>query len=192
MKNEVKVLKLLLENKERKYTIKQIAESLNMNYRIAYEKTSQLEKDRLINITKAGNAKSCEFSYRFDSRVFIAESERRDKLFKNKDFLVLYKRLAELQFLFIALLFGSYAKKSADNHSDIDIMAIGGDKKEISSALSLWPEKIHLTYLRYKDFIHMAKSREFTVVSEAIKNNIILIGIDEYYRLLEKCLMQKE
>jgi len=30
----------------------------------------------------------------------------------------------------------------------------------------------------------MAKSKEFTVVSEAIKNNIIFIGIEEYYRLL--------
>jgi hypothetical protein len=30
----------------------------------------------------------------------------------------------------------------------------------------------------------MSKSREFTVVSEALRNNIILIGIEEYYRLL--------
>jgi hypothetical protein len=30
----------------------------------------------------------------------------------------------------------------------------------------------------------MAKSKEFSVVSEVIKKNIILIGIEEYYRLL--------
>lgn len=31
----------------------------------------------------------------------------------------------------------------------------------------------------------MAKSRELTVVSEAMKKNIILIGIEDYYRVLE-------
>ena len=47
------------------------------------------------------------------------------------------------------------------------------------------PEKIHLTNVNYGNFINMAKSKEFTVVSEAIKNNIILNGIEEYYRLLK-------
>jgi len=94
------------------------------------------------------------------------------------------KRLFELQFPFIALLFGSHTKGKANKHSDIDLLTIGGDEKEIRSIISLWPEKIHLTAITYKDFIHMAKSREFTAVSEAVKNNIILVGIEEYYRLL--------
>jgi len=34
-------------------------------------------------------------------------------------------------------------------------------------------------------FSAMAKSKEFTVISEILKNNIILIGIEEYYRLLK-------
>ncbi len=63
-------------------------------------------------------------------------------------------------------------------------MTIGGNQKEITAAISLLPDKIHLTVLEYKDFIHMVKSKEFTVVSEALKNNTILLGIEEYYRLL--------
>ena len=105
-------------------------------------------------------------------------------LLKNKDLLVLHKRLSELQFQFIALLFGSHAKGKANKHSDIDLLTIDGDEKEIISIISLWPEKVHLTSVTYKEFIHMAKSREFTVVSEAIKGNIILVGIEEYYRLM--------
>jgi hypothetical protein len=31
----------------------------------------------------------------------------------------------------------------------------------------------------------MLKTKEFSVVSEAIKNNIILVGIEDYYRLME-------
>ena len=53
-------------------------------------------------------------------------------------------------------------------------------------------KKIHLTAVTYKDFIYMAKSKEFTVVSEAIKNNIILVGIEEYYRLLKNAGYQQD
>lgn len=185
MKSEIRILKQLLSNREERFTIKKIAESLKINYRIAYEKVMLLEKEGLIQIIKIGNYKTSAFTNKFDSKVFEAEFERKRDLFKNKDFLILHNRLAELKFSFIALLFGSQAKGTASKHSDIDILAIGGDEKEIKAALSLLPDKIHLTQVTYEDFITMAKSREFTVVSEAIKNNIILIGIEEYYRLMK-------
>ena len=185
MNSEIKILKLLLENKERGFTIKKIAESLKINYRIAYEKTMKLEKEGLIRITKTGNSKVCEFAYKFDSKVFEAEYFRREELFKNKNFLVLHNRLAEIKFPFIALLFGSYVKGKAGKYSDIDILTIGGDENEIKTVISLLPDKIHLTTLSYSSFINMAKSKEFTIVSEALKKNIILIGIEEYYRLLK-------
>ena len=182
---EIRILKLLLSNKENIFTIKKIADRTGINYRIVYEKIKSLEKEGLIKVTKTGNTKVCKFTNKFNDKVFKAEYERRKELFKNKDFLVLYKRLAKLQFPFVVLLFGSYAKGKATKGSDIDLLTIGGDEKEIRAVISLWPEKIHLTSVTCKDFIYMAKSKEFTVVSEAIKNNVILIGIEDYYRLLE-------
>ena len=106
-------------------------------------------------------------------------------MFQNKNFLVLHNRLSELNFVFIVLLFGSHAKGTANKHSDIDILTIGGNQREIKATLSLLPDKIHLTSITCEEFIHMAKSKEFTVVSEVIKNNIVLSGISEYYRLLK-------
>ena len=185
MDSDVKILKLLIGNKQEVFTIKKIAETLKINYRTAYESVAVLEKEGLIKITVAGNSKICKFANNFNSKVYEAELDRRQDLFKkNKNFLVLYNRLAELNFVFVALVFGSHAKGTADKHSDIDILTIGGDEKEIKATLSLLPDKIHLTAIACEDFINMAKSTEFTVVSEAIKNNIILIGKEEYYRLL--------
>jgi hypothetical protein len=43
---------------------------------------------------------------------------------------------------------------------------------------------IHLTHIKYADFQAMLRSKEFTVVSEAIKKNIILVGIEDYYRMV--------
>lgn len=186
MDSEITVLKFLLGRKEEGFTIRKISESLKINYRIAYETAMSLEKDGLIKIIKHGNSKICSLTYKFDWRVFKAEYLRRQDLFKNKDFLVIHDDLSKLKFPFVALLFGSYAKGTQTRHSDMDILAIGGDEKEITSNLMLlFSEKVHLTWVTYEDFITMAKSREFTAVSEAIKNNIILVGIEEYYRLLK-------
>jgi predicted nucleotidyltransferase/predicted transcriptional regulator len=184
MNSDVEILKLLMERKEDKFTIRKVSEALKINYRIAYEHVMSLEKEGLLKITKVGGSKICEFTNKFDSKVFDAEHSRRKALLKNKDFLILHNRLAELKFPFIALLFGSHAKGMVGRHSDIDILTIGGDKKEIRTTISLLPDKIHLTTVSYESFIHMARSREFTVVSGVLKNNIILIGIEEYYRLL--------
>ena len=185
MESDIKILKLLLGNKEERITIRKISKKLSINYRIAYEKVVALEKEGLITVIRAGNSKLCGFSDRFDYKVYEAEYKRRADLFKDKNFWVIQNRLSELKFPFIVLLFGSYAKGTNVKHSDIDILTIGGDQKEIGKTLSLLPNKIHLTQVTYEEFIGMAKSKEFTAVSEAIKNNVILIGIEEYYRLLE-------
>ncbi len=185
MKSYIKIIKLLLENKNKPFTIKKVSETININYRIAYENIINLEKEGLVTVEKAGNSKLCKFSGNFNEKVFEAEYLRRKELLRNKDFLVIHNRLSELGFPFVALLFGSYAKGVAGKHSDIDILTIGGDEKEIQANISLLPDNIHLIQVSYEQFSHMAKSREFSVVGEAIQNNIILVGIEEYYRLLK-------
>ena len=185
---EIKILKLLLSNKEEVFTIKKIADRTGINYRIVYEKIKSLEKEGLVKVTKTGNTKVCRFTNKFNDKVFRAEYGRRqDLLKKNKDFLVLCRRLAELNFPFIALLFGSYAKGKATKHSDIDLLIICEKKREqkIQEVLDLFPLKIHPSFTMFEDFMLMIKTKEFNVVSEAVKNNIILIGTEDYYRLIE-------
>ena len=184
MRSEIKILFFLLRNRGRGLTIKKVAERLHINYRIAHEEMHSLEKENAVLLKKAGNANLCEATYRFTAAMLESEYERRGELLKNKNFLILYSRLAEMKFPFIALLFGSQAKGTAQKYSDIDILTIGGNQKEIGMAISILPGNIHLTSVTYGQFIQMAKNKEFTVVSEAIKNNIIILGIEEYYRLL--------
>jgi predicted nucleotidyltransferase len=182
---KIKILKFLLENQENKFTIKKISEALNINYRTAYENVLLLEQEKLIIVTKAGNSNLCGLENSFNEHLFEAEFQRKKELLRNKDFQIIHNRLSDLKFPFIMLLFGSYVKGTSNKHSDIDLISIGGDQKEIKSAISLLPDKIHLTQISYEEFMMMAKSKEFTVVSEVLKKNIILIGIEEYYRLLK-------
>jgi predicted nucleotidyltransferase len=147
-----------------------------------------LEKQGIVNLNSLGNTTLCSFNNKFNALVFEAEYERKSDLIKDKNFKIICNRLNELKSPFISLLFGSWAKKTQTKHSDIDMLFIVAEEKiekELRQAISLIPLEIHPTFVNYKDFVSMANSKDFSVVTEAIKNNIILIGIEEYYRLME-------
>lgn len=186
MDNETdSILRLLIENKDKKFSIRKLALLRKINYKSAYMAVMKLKKENIISLEKAGNTTQCSFNNNFNSRVFSVELARKNELVKNKNFKIIYNRLEEISLPFILLLFGSYAKMTQKKNSDIDLLLISENPKQVEEVLSLIPLKIHLTAINYKEFISMARSKEFSVVSEAVKNNIILIGIEEYYRLLK-------
>lgn len=184
---KIEILKLLIENREETYSIRKISLLRKINYKSAYNSLKNLEKEGIAELKRAGNTFICSFNNNFNDLVFKAEYERRETLFKKREFPVIYNSLKKLEFPFILLLFGSHIKGTANKHSDIDLLLISDEKyfKKVQDKLNISPQDIHLTPVTYEDFFRMAKSKEFSVVSEVIKKNIILIGIDEYYRLLK-------
>ena len=110
-----------------------------------------LDKEGLIKITTIGNSKTSAFTNKFNSKVFEAEFERKWFIHK-QGFLILHNRLAELKFPFIALLFGSQAKELQTNIQMIFWLLTV--MKEIKAALSLLPDKIHLTHVTYGFYYH--------------------------------------
>ena len=88
-------------------------------------------------------------------------------------------------------MFGSYAKKTQTKHSDIDLLFIVPDseeermEKEIQTITRLLPLNLHTNIFTETDFKHMKNSKEITVGSEAMKNNIILHGIETYYEMIQ-------
>ena len=191
MKPDIKILKLLVEKKEEKLTIKKIAEALKINYRTAYDVITLLEKENLIQLTRAGNAKICSFNPRYHSKIVETEEIRKQELLKNKNITVMYDVLMKLHSKFyILLVFGSYVKNRQTKHSDIDLMFIVPDQaeehmeKEMQSLVNTLPLNIHLNTFKESDFKAMKNSKESTVGSEAIKSNIILHGVEAYYRMI--------
>lgn len=188
MANEtLQVLKLLIESKGEKLSIRGISKLRNVNYKTAYTAVKKLEKDGVVKLERLGNTINCSFAYKLTSLVYEAEYERRGEFLKNKDIRVLKEKLDSLLFPLSALIFGSFAKKRAASSSDIDLLVVCEKErtKELESLISLLPLRIHLTVFAPAEFMKMAKSKEFNVVSEAMKNNVILIGIEDYYRMVE-------
>lgn len=188
MNNNLKVLKLFVDNKDKTFTIKKVAEALKINYRIAYEEIIELEKEELIKITKHGNSKVCAFNYKYHSKIVEIEEIRKQELFKNKDIQLIYKRIKEVKSPFYVLvLFGSFTNKTNVKGSDIDLCLITDNpeiNKEVNTMLSITPISIHLQEFTSKQFLLMLKSKESNVGNEIVKNNIILYGVESFYELV--------
>jgi len=188
MNNNQKALKLFVDNKDKPFTIKKAAEALKINYKIAYEEIAKLEKDNLIKIAKHGNAKVCSFNYKYHSKIVEIEEIRKQELFKNKDIKLVYNRIREVKSPFYCLiLFGSYANKTSQKGSDIDLGLITDNEeitREAQSMLSITPLNAHLQEFTSGQFLAMLKSKELNVGNEIVKNNIILYGIEAFYGMV--------
>lgn len=185
-----KILKLLLSNKEKEFTIRAISKEINVDYKTIHIFVNQLIREETINAKRAGQTVLCSINTkRFNSDIFRAETIRREELLRNKDFYVLHRRIKEMEKypFFILLLFGSYASRTQRKGSDIDLMLISDNKaisKKIGEMLSLVPLKTHFIEFSPEEFLSMLKTTEFNVGREAFRNNIILFGIEDYYRLI--------
>ncbi|MFT4312720.1 MAG: nucleotidyltransferase domain-containing protein [Candidatus Woesearchaeota archaeon] len=185
-KNEkVKILELLIENRNKQYTIREIALVRNINYKSAYEVVKKLEKEGNIRLEKIGQTCLTQFNNILTNSTYLAEKNRLEKVLKCKDLKLIFEELKKINTQAIILLFGSYAKATQTKQSDIDLLVITEDTNEIERSISWIPKDIHITKISYKEFDQMLKSKEFSVVSEAMKNNIIFQGIEDYYRFLQ-------
>lgn len=189
MANEyINILRLLIENKKEKFSINKISKIRKINYKSAHTNIMKLIKNNLVNIEDYGNIKNCFFSRKFSPDVFRAEDLRRKNILKNKNLRVIYERINKIPGFFMLLLFGSYAKGKNKKGSDIDMALVCNNKKtseKIENEISLIPLKIHFLNFTAGEFLSMLKSGEFNVGKEIAENNIILIGIEDYYRLID-------
>lgn len=187
MNSSTKIIIALIENEGQNISIAQLSKRSGMDYKNVYNSVKQLQKEGLITLERFGNALNCILNKKVHPKIFEAEYERRKKLLTDRNLQILYKKLKALEFSFITVVFGSFAKGTSSKDSDIDLMVIGekNREKEIERIISLLPLNIHFVFLNYEEYLSMGRSKEFTVVSEAMKRNIILIGVEDYYRLFE-------
>ncbi len=184
---KINILMFLIEHRPEKINMAMISDRLGIDYKNVYSTVKKLVADGIVSLEKFGRTNICTLVERNNPLIFWAEYVRRERLLRDKRFKVIYDTLNSLKFPFGCLVFGSYAKNSATKASDIDLMIIADQNKEkpIRRVISTIPMNMHPTFLTEEEFLAMASSNNFTVVSEALKRNIILIGIEDHYRRLE-------
>ena len=181
MEKTIKIIETILENKN--ISIREISKKSGIDYKNAYYLIKNLSG--ILKMEKVGNSYKIELNKRYHPLVIMAEYERRKKILKNKTAKVIFNTLRSLNFQFITIVFGSFLKRK--KYGDIDLLIICEKKyeKTIEEALSILPLPLHLNFFSYQEFISMVKSREFNVVNEALKSYVVLIGIEDFCRLIE-------
>ncbi len=193
MKNhDVHIIKLLLEHKDKELSIQHIAQLLKKDYKTVHTIIQRLSLAQFVQLQPFGHSYRVHLIPTLHPLLFEAEYLRRRDFLKNKNFAVMYDSFQKLSsFFYVFLVFGSYAKKTSTKHSDIDLLFIVPDiaeekmEKEIYRIAHLLPLPLHINIFKETDFKAMHKSKEITVGSEAIRNNILLQGIEAYYRMLQ-------
>jgi predicted nucleotidyltransferase len=180
------ILKYILSNDSQNLTIANIAKGAGKDYKNAHVIIKKLSEMNILKIEKIGSSSIVKPIKYPNPYFFSAEYNRREDILKNKTIKNIFNILKRLYYPRIVLLFGSYVKNTYNKHSDIDLMVISDEKyhEKIERKLNVLPYDIHLAFLTFEEFRELVLKKEFTVVSEAIKQNIILNGIEDYYILL--------
>lgn len=186
MKLLQRILKHLIENKDKEFTIREISRLLGKDYKNTYDAVQKL--DDSIKITKKGNSSCLSFQPILTDEIYKVENIRKANQLRDPKLKLIEKDLENINNpFFIAILFGSYAKKTQTKHSDIDICIIHDNKKEfknIYSALTTHPN-IEVHDFTYKEFIRMLRDKSFNVGHEIVKSGIILKNIEAYYKVIK-------
>ena len=189
---EPTIIKFLVEHKNEELNIRNISEALKMDYKNVYSIIKRLEKILLVKIETFGQSSRVKLNAIAHPLVFEAEFERRKEILKDKNLAVMlsnFKRAIKSK-LYVLLLFGSYAKKTHTKSSDIDLMFICADgledafEKDVNRVVSSMPLPLHPLVFSESQFIGMINAKESNVGQEALKNNVILYGMETYYEMI--------
>ena len=186
------IILYLIENKNKEINILKISQDLKIDYKNVHTMVKRLETGSLVKLESFGQSKRVTLIARMHPLIFEAEYQRKEKLLKDKNIRVMlhdFKRGLSSKY-YILLLFGSYARRRQTRSSDIDLMFIvpNGTEEffegEVHQTTRSSPLPIHALVFSEKQFLEMVHSPELNVGREALKNNVILYGIETYYELV--------
>lgn len=195
-KTQEQILAFLLGNPEEQLTIRGIAKRLSKSYTLVYNNIANLKKNGIIIKKEVPPGQIISLNEFAPTHIFISiELKRKKELLKSHPWieLMLEDILASTKSLFfILLVFGSYAKGTQTAKSDLDLLIIVQNKKDIKEI----EDSVQKAYTKVKKGLNAIDINDFkemvlnpnalNIGNEARKHHIILYGTEEYHQLLNK------
>jgi len=183
MDNNLKIINYLGKHLEQSFTMNELSKTIQIPY-ATFHRTIQLMKDVLI-IQQVGKAKTIALN-RTNSTLksyltISSDEEKKEFLLKQP---ILNKISTELDIKDIVVLFGSYAKGTQRESSDIDLLIINKDgKKTISFSKYelLFKKKINPIFITKSEFIKMLQEKEENLGKQALKDHIIFQNPESFW-----------
>ncbi len=195
MKLELKIVDLLARNSERRFTINEIAKSLEEYYSFVHRTVNRLAKDDTITIEKAGKSYLCSINLRAEKTVVLiqlSEIEKKNEFYSaNKELKIILedfvRSAASIVNKISIVLFGSYAKGTATRKSDLDILLISktelGIDKITKELYAKYGKEINAILMNSND---LRKQKDKTLIKEVIKDHYVLYGVEKFVDLVFK------
>lgn len=186
MNNKQKILLFIAKNIDKKHSVLEISKILKIPYtttlRSVKELKDQLKTENIGQTTAVNLNKENELNI---AHLAIASFEEKKEYIQSNNLIKLLSR--ELLVNDIVVLFGSYAKKTQTEKSDIDLIIINkkGEKTiNFHNQELIFNKKINPMYFTEEEFIEMIRDKEENVGKQALKNNIILNNSLKFWELI--------
>ncbi|MBR9701317.1 hypothetical protein GOV13_00155 [Candidatus Pacearchaeota archaeon] len=183
-----KILKFLIENKEKPHSIREISLKLKADYKNTSQALNNLNL-KTYSKKKQGNSYLIEFNPENNIETLSIEEKRtKEFLSKNPKMKLIVKDINEINYPFmIVLIFGSFANEKNTQTSDMDLCIISDNKtktNKLIEMLNLFNLKIEIQEFTTGEFVSMIEKKQNNLGHEITKNNVILYGIENYYNLI--------
>ncbi len=200
----LKIIGLMRKNMDLGLTISQISKLLEIGYVPAYNHIAEMEKEGIIKVLKIGNSKQCKLNLESPkTRHLLQELDirRKEELYNKNQKLksVIESLISKLTEKYISellsiVLFGSYAKGTANKQSDIDLMFIVNDLKDKNLREAIERECVGFQYshnvkispliTNIEELKKMLNSKELNVGKETKEFGISLYGHELFWRVI--------
>jgi predicted nucleotidyltransferase len=186
-----KIVYVFYKNKNKKIHLRELARITGMQGQSITRYLNELEKESILSAEKQGNLKLYSLKNNNTVRSMLAffDIERFKKLPNiRKDAIASYiKKLQEIPVFII--IFGSTAKETYAEDSDIDLLIVTNRKisaKEAEKeADAINATKISTFQITYKDFMIELKLKEDAVIQSAISTGYPILNHVYYYEALQ-------
>ena len=185
-----KIMQLFYKDKTIKLHLREIARQAELFEPSAYRFLNSLENDKILKSEKDGNLKKYSIKKGVKSylifEVFDLEKFERLPNIRKNAIKIYLNSLPEKPVY--AILFGSTAKETHKDDSDIDILLVTNNKinpkeaeKEVNALTAM---KISTFQITIRDFLKDLKMKDDKVVQSAITSGYPLINHIQYYEVL--------
>jgi len=169
---ELSVLSLYLRDYRRQFYLREISKFTKVALKTTQNITASLEKSNILRSKTNGKNKYFKLNLEnINTKFYLLQAEiHRTLLFLEK--YPLFKTfMKELKTNTIIVVFGSFAKFTADKNSDVDMLIISKEEQELP--MHLLPYKVHDIKLTEESFKKSIESQE-ALIKEAEENHIII------------------
>jgi|SRR3989344_7720021 len=183
MDNTLKIINYLGKHIDRSFTMHELSKATKIPYATFHRTISQI-KD-LVKIQEIGRSKVIiinKDNASIKPYLTISSEEEKKEYLKKQP--IINKIVSELDTKDIVLLFGSYAKGSQKDTSDIDLLIINPTGKKsisLSKYEVLFNKKINPIFVTKQEFKKMLHDKEENVGKQALVNHIILNNSEKFW-----------